>query len=119
RAEMVPRAEMLASDQMLHSPNQDLRIIWFRGLRAITESEPGRAELKNLLAGKLAVPGVELRPLDRWTILTALIALNDPEAKSFFSWAGSTRLSEVNSPPKLKHRFTHFCARRRSTRICS
>src|SRR5947209_164445 len=85
RAEMVPRAEMLASDQMLHSPNQDLRIIWFRGLRAITESEPGRAELKNLLAGKLAVPGVELRPLDRWTILTALIALNDPEAQAFFA----------------------------------
>jgi aminopeptidase N len=85
RAEMVPRAEMLASDQMLHSPNQDLRIIWFRGLRAITESEQGRAELKNLLAGKLAVPGVELRPLDRWTILTALVALNDPEAQAFFA----------------------------------
>src|SRR5438094_781380 len=30
RAEMFPRAEMLASDQMLHSPNQDLRFIWFR-----------------------------------------------------------------------------------------
>src|SRR6266566_4305131 len=40
---------------------------------------------KNLLAGKLAVPGVELRPLDRWTILTALIALNDPEAQALFA----------------------------------
>ena len=85
RSEMVPRAEMLASDRMLHSPHQDLRIIWFRGLRAIAESEQGRAELKSLLTGKLAVPGVELRPLDRWTIVTALIALNDPEAEAFFA----------------------------------
>ena len=85
RAEMVPRVEMVASDQMLHSPNQDLRIIWFRGFRAIAESEQGRAELKNLLAGKLAVPSVELRPLDRWTIITALIALNDPDAEAAFA----------------------------------
>ena len=85
RGEMVPRAERLASDQMLHSPSQDSRIIWFRGLRAIAESGQGRAELKNLLTGKLTVPGVELRPLDRWTIVTALIALDDPDAEAFFA----------------------------------
>ena len=85
RAEIVPRAEALATNQMLHSPNQDLRIIWFRALRAVAESPQGRAQLKDLLAGKLAVPGVELRPLDRWTILTALIALHDPDAKALFA----------------------------------
>lgn len=85
RAALAPRAETLASGQMLHSPNQDLRIIWFRGLRSVTESEQGRAELKNLLAGKLTVPGLELRPLDRWTMVTALIALNDPEAEAYFA----------------------------------
>src|SRR5690349_12671742 len=82
RAEIVPRAEALASNQMLHSPSQDLRIIWFRALRAIAESPQGRAQLKDLLSGKLAVPGVDLRPLDRWTIVTALMALHDSDAEA-------------------------------------
>lgn len=85
RSEIVPRAEALASSQMLHSSSQDLRIIWFRALRAIAESQEGRAQLKELLSGKLAVPGVELRPLDRWIIVTALIALHDPDAEALFA----------------------------------
>ena len=85
RAEIVPRAEALASHQMLHSPSQDLRIIWFRALRTVAESPQGRAQLKDLLSGKLAVPGVELRPLDRWTIVTTLIALQDSEAEALFA----------------------------------
>ncbi len=85
RAQLVPKAEVLASDRMLHSAEQDFRIIWFRGLRAIAESPQGRAQLKDLLSGKLAVPGVDLRPLDRWTMVTALIALNDADADSFLA----------------------------------
>ncbi len=41
RAQIVPNAETLASDRMLHSTEQDFRIIWFRGLRAIAESPQG------------------------------------------------------------------------------
>src|SRR5579859_111266 len=85
RAQIVPKAEALASDRMLHSTEQDFRIIWFRGLRAIAESSQGRTQLKDILSGKLAVPGVDLRPLDRWTMVTALIALNDPDADSLLS----------------------------------
>ncbi|MGB6899905.1 MAG: M1 family aminopeptidase [Candidatus Acidiferrum sp.] len=85
RAQIVPQAEALASDRMLHSPEQDFRITWFRALRAIAESPQGRAQLKDLLNGTLAVPGVELRPLDRWTMLTALIALHDPDADSLLA----------------------------------
>ncbi|MGC0773827.1 MAG: M1 family aminopeptidase [Candidatus Acidiferrum sp.] len=85
RAQIVPKAETLASDRMLHSPEQDFRIVWFRGLRAIGESSEGRAQLKDLLIGKLTVPGVDLRPLDRWTMLTALIALSDPDAGSLLA----------------------------------
>src|SRR5205085_7520319 len=75
----------LASDLMLHSQEQDLRIIWFRGLRALAETDPGRSQLKDLLSGKLSVPGVALRPLDRWTMVEALIALNDPEAEVVYN----------------------------------
>lgn len=85
RSEIVPRAEALASNQMLHSSSQDLRIIWFRALRAIAESPQGRAQLKELLSGKLALPGVELRPLDRWNIVTVLIALHDADAEALFA----------------------------------
>jgi aminopeptidase N len=85
RAQLVPRAEVLASDRMLHSAEQDFRIIWVRGLRAIAESPQGRTRLKDLLTGKLVVPGVDLRPLDHWTMVTALIALNDADADSFLA----------------------------------
>ncbi|MHB8609864.1 MAG: M1 family metallopeptidase [Candidatus Acidiferrales bacterium] len=85
RAQIVPKAEALASDRMLHSTDQDFRIIWFRGLRSIADSPQGRAQLKDLLTGKLAVPGVELRPLDRWTMLTALIARSDPDADALLA----------------------------------
>jgi aminopeptidase N len=78
-------AETLAADRMVHSKEQDFRIAWFRGLRAIAESPQGRAQLKDLLNGKLAIPGVELRPLDRWTMVTSLIALNDPEADALLA----------------------------------
>jgi aminopeptidase N len=80
RAQIVPRAEALAYDQMLHSPEQDMRIVWFRGLRGLAETSQGRGWLKQLLDGKLQVPGVELRPLDRWNIVTSLVALNDPQS---------------------------------------
>ncbi|MGH9742450.1 MAG: M1 family aminopeptidase, partial [Candidatus Acidiferrum sp.] len=85
REEIVPRAETLAADHMLHSEDRDFRIIWFRGLRSIAETPQGRAQLKDILGGKLAVPGVELRPLDRWTIVTALVALNDPDADALLA----------------------------------
>jgi aminopeptidase N len=80
RAQLVPKAEALAYDRMLHAPEQDMRIIWFRGLRGVAETTEGRAHIKELLNGKLQVPGVELRPLDRWNMITGLVALNDPDA---------------------------------------
>ena len=80
RAELAPRMEALASEQMLHSREQDMRIIWFRALRASAETPKARQELKDLLAGKVTIPGVELRQLDRWNMVESLIALNDPDA---------------------------------------
>ena len=85
RARIGPRVEAMAADGMLQAKQRDFRIIWFRGLRVIAENDTGRAKLKELLSGKLAVPGVELRPLDRWTMVTALVALHDPEANAFLA----------------------------------
>jgi len=85
RGQVVPRAETLAANGMLHSESQDFRIIWFRGLRAIAESSRARAQLKDLLGGKVAIKGVDFRPLDRWTIVTALIAQSDSDAGAVFA----------------------------------
>jgi aminopeptidase N len=82
RAELGPKMEALAYDQMLHSQSQDMRITWFRALRGVAETEKARSELKDMLSGKLIVPGVELRPLDRWNMVASLIAMNDPDAEA-------------------------------------
>jgi aminopeptidase N len=84
RMEFVPGFETVAAAHMLDAKNQDLRILWYRALRAVAETPDGRAKLKALLNGQLSVPGVQLRPLDRWTMVTGLIALNDPDAGSIF-----------------------------------
>jgi aminopeptidase N len=80
RKQLAPKMEALAAGQILHSPSQDMRITWFRALRGVAESEKARGQLKDMLTGKLVVPGVELRPLDRWNIVESLIAQNDPDA---------------------------------------
>ena len=80
RKQLAPKMEALAADQMLHSPSQDMRITWFRALRGVAETAKARGQLKDMLKGKLIVPGVELRPLDRWNIVESLVAQNDSEA---------------------------------------
>ncbi len=83
RRQFDPAFETMAEDRMLHSPDQGLRITWFRGLRALAETPEGLGKLKALLTGHVVVPGVELRPLDRWNLVATLIAHGDPEADGF------------------------------------
>jgi aminopeptidase N len=85
RARLAPKMEELAAGQMLRSPSQDMRITWFRALRGVAETDRARGQLKEMLNGKLQVPGVELRPLDRWNIVASLVALNDPEAETMLA----------------------------------
>jgi aminopeptidase N len=85
RAQLAPKMEGLATEQMIQSPSQDMRITWFRALRGVAETDKARGELKDMLSGKLIVPGVELRPLDRWNIVEALIAQNDPDAETILA----------------------------------
>jgi aminopeptidase N len=80
RVQFAAKAEALAYQKMVQSPERDMRITWFRALRGVAETPAGRQHLKDLLSGKLVVPGVELRQLDRWNVVTSLMALNDPEA---------------------------------------
>ena len=85
RQKLGPRFETLASDQMNHANDLGLRIVWFRAFRSIAETELGRSVLKQILAGTTQIPGVQLRPLDRWNMVDALIALGDSEAEKVFT----------------------------------
>lgn len=83
RRQLVPRFAAIAISRMQHDTNPDLRIVWFRALPGLAEQQPGRDTVKSLLTGKLQIPGVKLRVTDRWNLITALIAYNDPQAGAF------------------------------------
>jgi aminopeptidase N len=84
RSEFAPALESMASDRMLADPDQDLRITWFRALGALAETPQGLGRLEDLLNGRISMPGVELRPLDRWRLVTALVALGESHAQEIF-----------------------------------
>ena len=83
--ELLPRAAGLAADRAENDPDHDLRIVWFRALAGLSTDPAGRAVLKDLLAGTRTIPGVTLRQQDRWSLVTALIAYNDPDADAVFA----------------------------------
>ncbi len=84
RRELDGQFEAMAIKGMEHAPEQGLRIMWFRTLRSLADSSVGLNELRELLDGKVTIPGVELRPLDRWSMVTALIAHGDPRAEEIY-----------------------------------
>lgn len=84
RHELDGSFERIAINGMLHAPEQGLRIMWFRDLRSVADSPLGLGELHDLLDGKVVVPGVQLRSLDRWSMVTALLAHADPAAETAF-----------------------------------
>jgi aminopeptidase N len=85
RTTLVAKFESIATTRMQQSDAPGLRINSFRALTGIAETPAGRDTLKRLLSGKLAVPGVELRQLDRWNLIGRLISLNDPDASAIFA----------------------------------
>lgn len=80
RNEFVPSLEAMGKKQIDEAQDQGMRIVWFRTFRAIAETPSGRDVLKGILAGKVQVQDVQLRPLDRWSMVDSLIALGDPDA---------------------------------------
>lgn len=82
---LLMRGAATAIDRMIHDPDHDLRIVWFRSLAGFGAQGMGQAAMKQLLSGQLTVPGVDLRQQDRWSLVTALIAYADPDANAVFA----------------------------------
>jgi aminopeptidase N len=85
RKALAPRVESVVSDRLLNAPTLGLRIVSFRTFTGIAETPEALQRIKDLLSGKLAVPGLTLKPLDRWNLVGHLIAMSDPEAQTIYA----------------------------------
>ncbi len=85
RAALSYGPETLCAQQMVEAESLGVRIHYFRALRSMAGSEAAWQTLKDLLAGKLKIAGVEIKPLDRWRIIATLLAQQDPEAESLLA----------------------------------
>jgi aminopeptidase N len=85
RKTAAPRVESVIEDRMLNAPTLGLRVVSFRTFASISETQNGLQEVKDLLAGKVEVPGMELKRLDRWNLVGHLIAMSDPEASAVYN----------------------------------
>jgi aminopeptidase N len=80
RRSLTPRAESVIADRMLNAQTLGLRIVSFRTFTSISETPTALQQVKDLLTGKLAIPGLTLKRLDRWNLVGHLIAMGDPQA---------------------------------------
>jgi aminopeptidase N len=131
RKALAPRVESVISERMLNAPTLGLRIVHFRTFTVIAETSAGLQQVKDLLTGKLVVPGLTLKPLDRWNLVGHLIAMDDPEAKTILAAEEARDHSSegqkyayaaeaVLLPPKAKPATsTSISTRRRSRKIGS
>ncbi len=77
---IAPQLESLCLDRMTHAAEIGMRITYFRAFRGVATTTTARNQLKEILAGKLSIPGIEIKPLDRWQIIRALLAQSDSDA---------------------------------------
>ena len=80
RDALAPRLEHFLAEGMREVGPVTRRILFFRTLAALAWSEEGLAELKALLAGRAAGPGVALSSRDRYRLITRLLVRGDAEA---------------------------------------
>ena len=72
---LTPSLDQIAATHMQQESDCNLRIIWFRGFRGSYRGTQSRAKLKALLEETgFSGPGIAPRPLDRWNMVTTLVA---------------------------------------------
>jgi aminopeptidase N len=93
-AQVAPRLEQILLDGMLKSETVGLRITFFRAFQTMAVTDSARAELKKILDGSLVVPGLQLRPRDRFDIVTQLLARGDRDAPALLEGLQRTETSD-------------------------
>ena len=77
---LAPRLEGLLRERMLNAATPGQRITYFRTYREVATTPAALDDLKDILAGRLQVPGMTLRSRDRFDIIRALVAAGDARA---------------------------------------
>ena len=85
---LAPRFEGLLRERMLNAATPGQRITYFRTYREVATTPAALADLRDILAGKLQVPGMTLRSRDRFDIIRALVAAGDPRAPELLKREG-------------------------------
>jgi aminopeptidase N len=80
----APFFEALAVRQMTQATDKGLRILWFRTLLSLATTDVALEPIRRLLQGEIAIPDVELRPLDRWRMVSTLLAQKAPNAAQIY-----------------------------------
>jgi aminopeptidase N len=83
QAKFAERIEALCFDRMMKA--KGLQIAYFRAYRTLAATPAGRKRMKEMLAGRLTVPGVEIKQHDRWRIVTGLLAHGDAESEKLLA----------------------------------
>lgn len=83
--EIAPRLERVLAERMQHADTQGLRITYFRAFQSNAMTDEARATLKEILRGRLQIPGMNLRPRDRFDIITMLLTRNDMDAPALLA----------------------------------
>ena len=84
-ARLLPDIEWAVGHRMFGAESLELRIVNFRTFTTIAESPQALHQLKALLNGDESIPGMPLKPLDRWNLIGHLTAMNDPDAPQLFA----------------------------------
>src|SRR5581483_45581 len=77
--------ETMLRERMLDAPTLSLRIAYFRAFVSMARSRSARETLTGLLDGRLEIPGLSLRSIDRFRIIRSLLALDDAQAEQLLS----------------------------------
>jgi aminopeptidase N len=80
QADAAARFEELLMDRMKNAKNRDFRIAYFRAFTGAASTAAGLAEVRNLLGGTSAIPGVPLQQRDRWNLVSTLVRQGDQRA---------------------------------------
>jgi aminopeptidase N len=89
RARLAPRVEAPLLATALADGPQSRRLLMLRAYVALAWSDAALGDLKRLLDGSLAAPGIELGELDRYRIITRLVLCRYPDGTRLLAEAAA------------------------------
>jgi aminopeptidase N len=121
RDRLAPRLERTLLDAAIGAGPESRRLLLLRAFVALAWSDAARADLKRLLEGSLAAPGIELGERDRFRAIARLLVRADPDGPRLlaeavaaergdnarrYAFAASAGLADAAAKRAMFRRFT-------------